>query len=185
MGLLYSQGISLRASDVGSFFPDVIGDTTNLGIGGPIESGHYSTSAAIGAFNDDGVTTNWQSENPATTASWVGWDYSANDEGAKLLCRQWSIQQYNNATNDTAKISAAVLEYSDNLTEWHEADSRTLSTAFSDGYGPVERFDVAVPVLARAWRIRATALTPGGGGNPPGLAFCTVAEVEFIENIAP
>lgn len=161
-----------------SCFTAVVGDITNIGTGAYIESGFRSPNSGDLTF-DDNAATSWNSENPGTTSSYIGWNWSAGGDECRALIRRWSIQQTYNASNDTKRASEAVLEVSDDLVSWTVVDTQTLTTAFGEGAGPVETFDVASPILARAARVRPTTLV--GGGPIPVWA---VAEVQFIENIA-
>ncbi|WP_421878492.1 discoidin domain-containing protein [Pacificispira sp.] len=173
---LYPQGVSVRPG-IGSCFIGVTGDITALGVGAYIESGHRASASGDRAF-DNNSANNWESESPGTTASYIGWNWSAGEDDCRAIVRRWSIQQAYNASNGTKLASTAVLEVSDDLVDWTVVDTRALNTSFGEGAGPVQTFDVAVPVLARAARLRPTALT--GGGSIP---VWVVAEAQFIENI--
>lgn len=172
---LFPHGVSMPVG-ASSCFVDAVGDVTNLGIGYAMESGHHGSNSAVAVF-DNNAGTSWNSETVATTNSFCGWDWL----GCQAMVRRWTIRQGYNATNGTYRATTAVLEVSNDLTNWTVVDTRSLNTSFGEGIGPLETFDVASPVLARAARIRPTALTGGGGSLP--IPTWVVFEAEFIENV--
>jgi len=175
--ILAPQHISIGRA--GSCFADVVGDITNLGIGAAIKSGVTAPHVAENAF-DDNAATFWESENPHSLASFIGWNWSAAPDTCRAIVRRVGLQQHKNATNGTYVATTAILEVSDNLVDWTLVHTFNPVNVAGDTTGPLESFDVPTPVLAAAARIRGTVFSGGGGSLP--INVWNVAEVQFIEN---
>jgi len=178
--MLMPQHISVGRAGA-SCFAAVIGDITNLGIGAAIKSGFGSPHVAENAFDDNAATV-WQSETPKSTASFIGWNWSAAPDTCRAIVRRVGLQQFKNATNGTYVATTAVLEVSDNLTDWTIVHTFNPVDVPGDTTGPLEFFDVPSPLLAAAARIRGTVFSGGGGSLP--INVWNVAEAQFIENVS-
>lgn len=176
MAFMLPQGVSVPTGHR-SCFADVVGDITNLGTGEAISSGSYAGEPAAAAF-DDVPLNYWRSEAPASTNSYIGWNWSGAGATCKAIVRRVTIAQAYNDSNLTTRGDTAVLEVSDDLINWTVVANLDLTEAFAEGVGPTETFDVAEPVLAAAARIRPTALSTAGGANT-----WMISEIQFIENI--
>ena len=180
MTILNPQAVSVPVGGK-SCFTSTVGDLTNLGTGAAIESGHRASFIPANAF-DDNSNTLWQSENPHSTNSYLGWNWSAGADTCRALIRRVGLQQSKNATNGTYTATTAVLEVSDNLTDWTLVHTFNPAFVSGDSIGPLETFDVPVPVVGAAARIRGTVFS-GGGGTAP-IPVWQVTELQFVENVS-
>lgn len=176
--ILAPQHISI--GQAGSCFAAVVGDITNLGIGAVIANGVRSpTYAAALAFNNSTAIEYYQSENPATTASYIGWDWSAAPDTCRAIIRRVGLRQFGSNSDGTVWATAAVVEVSDDLVAWTPVHSFNPPVPPAETFGPMNYVDIPAPVLARACRIRPTALSSGGS-----VPVWVVPEAEFIENVS-